>query len=88
MKRKLPSRKKSVTKRKAPSQKPIDLSDLPEIQFTNRARRGLFYRARKASITIRIDQDVLDYYKAQAADGRYQTEINSVLRQHMSEQNV
>ena len=63
----------------------IDTSDMPEVVFTSKARRGLFYRPRKASITIRIDQDVLDYYKAHAADGRYQTEINSILRQHMED---
>ncbi|MBP2295712.1 BrnA antitoxin family protein [Azospirillum rugosum] len=35
----------------------------------------------KAAISIRIDQDVLDYFKANSA--RYQTKINAVLRAYM-----
>jgi uncharacterized protein (DUF4415 family) len=61
----------------------IDYSDLPETKFTGKAQRGLFHRTRKESITIRIDQDVLAYYRKHAADGRYQTAINQALRQQM-----
>jgi len=63
----------------------IDLSEMPETTFTAKARRGLFHRPRKASITIRLDEDLLAHYKARAADGRYQTEINRVLREHMED---
>jgi uncharacterized protein (DUF4415 family) len=77
--------RKELTKLKAMPDSSIDTSDLPEVVFSKKARRGLFYRPRKASITIRIDQDVLDYYRAHAADGRYQTEINNALRQQMEE---
>ena len=63
---------------------PIDLSDLPEVNFSNKAQRGLFYRPQKTSITIRIDQDILDYYRSHASNGRYQTEINNALRRQMS----
>ncbi len=90
MKRKIRSQKnltskqrKDISKLKAMPDSSIDTSDLPEVTFSKKARRGLFYRPRKASITIRIDQDVLDYYRAHAADGRYQTEINNILRQQM-----
>jgi uncharacterized protein (DUF4415 family) len=41
-------------------------------------RRGLRPVAAKAAISLRVDQDVLDWFKAQG-DG-YQTRINSVLR--------
>jgi uncharacterized protein (DUF4415 family) len=41
-------------------------------------RRGLQPVAAKAAISLRVDQDVLDWFKAQG-DG-YQTRINSVLR--------
>ena len=40
----------------------------------------------KTRITIRLDDDVLDWFKAQvnlAGGGNYQTLINSVLRRHM-----
>ena len=75
--------RKGVAKLKAMPDLSIDTSDLPEVAFSKEARRGLFYRPRKASITIRIDQDVLDYYRAHAVAGRYQTEINNALRQQM-----
>jgi uncharacterized protein (DUF4415 family) len=38
-------------------------------------------RPGKGSITIRIDQDLLDYYRAKP--GRYQSNINQALRQEM-----
>jgi uncharacterized protein (DUF4415 family) len=41
-------------------------------------RRGLQPVAAKAAISLRVDQDVLDWFKVQG-DG-YQTRINSVLR--------
>jgi uncharacterized protein (DUF4415 family) len=34
-------------------------------------------------VTIRLDADVLAWFKQHAADGRYQTEINRVLRRHV-----
>jgi uncharacterized protein (DUF4415 family) len=41
-------------------------------------RRGLQPLPPKASISLRVDQDVLDWFKAQGAG--YQTRINTVLR--------
>ncbi len=41
-------------------------------------RRGLQPLPSKASISLRLDQDVLEWFKAQGAG--YQTRINSVLR--------
>lgn len=41
-------------------------------------RRGLKPLPPKASISLRLDQDVLEWFKAQGAG--YQTRINSVLR--------
>jgi uncharacterized protein (DUF4415 family) len=41
-------------------------------------RRGLQPLPPKASISLRLDQDVLEWFKAQGAG--YQTRINSVLR--------
>ena len=42
------------------------------------ARRGLKPLPAKASISLRVDQDVLDWFKSQG-DG-YQTRMNAVLR--------
>jgi uncharacterized protein (DUF4415 family) len=41
-------------------------------------RRGLEPVSAKASISLRLDQDVLEWFKAQGPG--YQTRINSVLR--------
>ena len=61
----------------------IDTSDLPEILDWSGVRRGLLYRPVKQQITLRLDADVVAWFRANAPDGRgYQTEINRVLREH------
>ena len=61
----------------------IDTSDLPEMLDWSGAKRGLLYRPIKRQITLRLDADVVAWFKANAPDGRgYQTEINRVLREH------
>ena len=60
----------------------IDTSDAPEITDWSGAERGKFYRPVKKQVTLRIDADVLAWFKAQG-DG-YQTEINRVLREHVA----
>jgi uncharacterized protein (DUF4415 family) len=42
------------------------------------ARKGLPKAARKAAISLRVDPEVLDWFKAQGPG--YQTRINAVLR--------
>ena len=65
----------------------IDTSDIPEAAAENwvNARRGDFYRPLKRPVTIRLDADVLAWFKETATAGRYQTEINRVLRKHVLE---
>ena len=61
----------------------IDTSDLPEILDWSGARRGLLYRPVKQQSTLRLNADVVAWFKANAPGGRgYQTEINRVLREH------
>lgn len=61
----------------------IDTSDIPEILDWSGARRGALYRPVKQQITLRLDADVVAWFKANVQDGRgYQTEINRVLREH------
>ena len=62
----------------------------PEYDFT-RAKRGpiLPVPKGKTRITIRIDDDVLDWFRAQVhatRGGNYQTLINMALREHMARQ--
>ncbi len=63
----------------------IDLSDCPEItpeQFANAVvRRGLPAPKNKAQVTLRVDSDVLEWFKSQGRG--YQTQINSLLRAYM-----
>lgn len=62
----------------------IDTTDAPEILGWSDARRGAFYRPVKQQITLRIDADIIAWFKAQAPDGRgYQTDINGALRDHV-----
>ncbi|MDR3676912.1 MAG: BrnA antitoxin family protein [Acidobacteriota bacterium] len=65
----------------------IDFSDTPELtpKMFARAivRRGLKLVPRKAQLTIRLDSDVLEWYK-QHGPG-YQTRINALLRAYMQE---
>jgi len=63
----------------------VDLSDNPELtpEMFARAivRRGLMPVTRKAQLTLRLDQDVLDWFRKQGRG--YQTRINSLLRAFM-----
>lgn len=72
---------KELTALEAMSDDDIDLSDIPEVTDWSRAVRGKFYRPVKKQVTLRIDADVLDWFKRQAKnDGGYQTRINAALR--------
>jgi len=63
----------------------IDLSDVPEItpeMFAKAVvRRGLKPTRKKQQITIRVDNDVLEWFRAQGRG--YQTKINTLLRAYM-----
>ena len=62
----------------------IDSTDAPEILDWSDARRGVFYRPIKQQVTLRLDADIIAWFKARAPNGRgYQTEINRVLRDHV-----
>jgi len=64
----------------------IDLSDCPEVtpELFAKAivkRGGIPVAERKAQVTLRIDSDVLRWFKSQGRG--YQTQINSLLRAYM-----
>ncbi len=62
----------------------IDTVDIPELIDWSDAKRGVFYRPVKQQITLRLDKDILAWFKAHAPGGRgYQTEINQALRDHI-----
>ena len=62
----------------------IDTTDAPELLDWSNARRGVFYRPIKRQITLRLDADLLAWFRAHAREGRgYQTDINRALREHV-----
>ena len=63
----------------------IDTSDIPEAPVENwaLARRGQLYRPIKQAVTIRLDADIVAWAKERAESGRYQTEINNMLRDYI-----
>lgn len=62
----------------------IDATDIPEILDWSGAQRSVFYRPVKKQITLRLDTDVISWFKAHAQGGRgYQTDINQALREHV-----
>jgi uncharacterized protein (DUF4415 family) len=71
----------------------IDTSDAPEVRDWSGAQRGLFYRPVKQQITLRLDADIIAWFKRKSQDSRdegYQTSMNRALReyvaQHISEE--
>ena len=62
----------------------IDTTDVPEVLDWSGARRGVFYRPVKQQITLRLDAEIVAWFKAHAQGGRsYQMDINRVLREHV-----
>ena len=57
------------------------LDDIPEVEDWREAERGRFFRPRKKQISIRIDMDVLHWFRSQP--GAYQTRINEACREYM-----
>ena len=56
----------------------IDYSDIPETDAAFWAKAEIVQPATKEMISIRVDSDVLDWYRRHAP--RYQSLINTVLR--------
>ena len=60
----------------------LDLSDIPEItDWSNVVLHNQFYRPVKQQTSIRLDADVLAWFKAQGKG--YQTRMNEILRDAM-----
>ena len=61
----------------------IDTSDIPELDDTFFEKAEVRLPLKK-SVTIRLDADVLEWFKAQGKG--YQTRINQLLRKYMEAQ--
>jgi len=67
----------------------IDDSDIPELgeEFWRDAVRNPYYRPVKQQVTIRLDTDLIAWFKRHTPDGRgYQTGINRALRAYVEQQ--
>lgn len=60
----------------------IDVSDIPSAPDANwaDARRPNLYRPIKQAVSIRLDADVIAWFREKAGERGYQTLINEVLR--------
>ncbi len=65
----------------------IDTGDIPEARAEawQHARRPGLYRPIKQPVTLRLDADVIAWFKEHAQDRGYQTEINRVLRRYVAD---
>lgn len=61
----------------------IDYSDIPEVTDFSQAVRGGLYKPVKEQITLRLDADLLAWFKASGT--KYQTRINAALREWVRE---
>lgn len=67
----------------------IDYSDIPPLtgEFFKNAKQGMMYRLTKQQTTLRLDADILDWFKRHAKNGKgYQTDINKALRAYVAAQ--
>jgi uncharacterized protein (DUF4415 family) len=62
----------------------IDYSDIPELDAAWFEKAVIVLPKPKASVSLRLDQDVLDWLKSQGKG--YQTRINALLRAYMEAQ--
>ena len=64
----------------------IDTADIPEAppEAWLHARQPSLYRPIKKPVTLRLDADVVAWFKEHAHGRGYQTEINRVLRRYVT----
>jgi uncharacterized protein (DUF4415 family) len=83
MKKRSPDRKvkAEVARLAARPEVDVNFEDIPEIRDWSGAVRGRFFRPVKQSISLRVDRDVLAWFKSLGPG--YQSRMNSVLRDCM-----
>jgi uncharacterized protein (DUF4415 family) len=81
MKKLAAARKREIAAIAAKTDATIDFSEMPEVVDWSDAEVGRFYRSAKRPVTVRLDEDVIDWLKS---CGRgYQTKANLLLRHAM-----
>ncbi|MDN5927135.1 MAG: BrnA antitoxin family protein [Hyphomicrobiales bacterium] len=67
----------------------IDYSDIPPLdeKFWQNAVRNPYFRPTKKQLTLRLDSDLVAWFKRRSKGGRgYQTRINDALREYVLQQ--
>jgi uncharacterized protein (DUF4415 family) len=67
----------------------IDYSDIPPLdeKFWQNAVRNPYFRPTKKQLTLRLDSDLVAWFKRRSNGGRgYQTRINDALREYVMQQ--
>jgi uncharacterized protein (DUF4415 family) len=80
----IPPLEEQIANMKQQEDKDIDFSDIPEILDWSGAIRGKLYRPVKRHVTLRLDADILEWFKRRHP--KYQTAINIALRQYIHTQ--
>lgn len=60
----------------------IDTSDAPPVKDWTGAKRGALYRPVKLALSLRLDADLVEWFRAGDPKG-YQTRINAALREYV-----
>ena len=62
----------------------IKTHDTPEQKDWRQAQHGAFYRPIKKQLTLRLDADIIEWFRQRAPNGEgYQTSINQALRDYV-----
>ena len=81
-----PAQQAEIDARAALPDDQIDTRDVPEARDWSGAQRGVFFRPIKQQLTLRIDADVIAWFKSHTPPGEgYQTRINRALREYMAQ---
>jgi uncharacterized protein (DUF4415 family) len=81
MKRHAAVRKRDIAAVAAKTDATIEFSEMPEVIDWAGAEVGRFYRPAKRPVTIRLDEDIIDWLKSYGRG--YQTRANLLLRHAM-----
>jgi uncharacterized protein (DUF4415 family) len=81
MKKLAAAHKREIAAIAAKTDDTIDFSEMPEVLDWTGAEVGRFYRPAKHPVTIRLDDDVIDWLKSYGRG--YQTKANLLLRHAM-----
>jgi uncharacterized protein (DUF4415 family) len=81
MKKLVAAQKRDIAAIAAKTDATIDFSEMPEVRDWSVAEVGRFYRPQKRPVTIRLDDDLIDWLKSYGRG--YQTRANLLLRHAM-----